>query len=179
MHSLVPSVCKVLSKQETIHTERFTHYLKLMSSEKFPISNMCYQLFNDVIHWYSCVSSTEMRYGDDTNKFWYIGKRLFHGKFIQFVWGSAGKGCVARGETEPGEYDPHKSSINFAVPHSLSKLPNSKIPERVMIGIMTQMIDNYINTDHLATSITHTLTTIRTQPVTRIFLNTDVYVHIF
>ena len=106
----------------------------MMSSEKFPISNMCYQLFNDVIQWYSCVSSTEMRYGDDTNKFWCIGKRLFHGKFIQFMRGPAGKGSVTRGATEPGEYDPHKSSINFAVPHtctcSLSKLPNSKIPER-------------------------------------------------
>ena len=35
MHSLVPSVCKFLSKQDPIHTERFTHYLKLMSSESF------------------------------------------------------------------------------------------------------------------------------------------------
>ena len=61
MQSLIPSVCKFLSKQDPIHTERFTQYLKLMSSEKFPISNMCYQLFNDVIQWYSCVSSTEMR----------------------------------------------------------------------------------------------------------------------
>ena len=94
MHSMIPSGCKFLSKQDPIHTERFRHYLELMSSEKFPISNMCYQLFSDVFQWYSCVSSTDMRYCDDTNKFWCIGKRLFHGKFIPFMRGPAGK-CVA------------------------------------------------------------------------------------
>ena len=46
--------------------------------------------------------------------------------------GPAGKGSVTRGETELGEYDPHKSSINFVVPHSF--------PE---------MIDHYIRTDPL------------------------------
>ena len=112
MQSLIPSVCKFLSKQAPIHTERFKQYLKLMSSEKFPISNMCYQLFNDVIQWYSCVSSTEMRYSDDTNKLWCIGKRLFHGKFIQFMRGPAGKVSVTRGETERGEYPHNKRHVN-------------------------------------------------------------------
>ena len=32
MHSLIPSACKFLSQQDPIHTERFTQYLKLMSS---------------------------------------------------------------------------------------------------------------------------------------------------
>ena len=36
-------------------------------------------------------------------------------------------------------------------------MPNSKIPERVMPGIMTEMIDNYIETDPLATSRGHNL----------------------
>ena len=54
--------------------------------------------------------------------------------------GPAGKGSSTRGETELGEYDPHKSSINFAVPHSF--------PE---------MIDHYIQTDPLPIYRSHHL----------------------
>ena len=136
MYDLIPGVCDFLITQDPLHTERLKQFMQLMSSGNFPIKNLCYNLFNDVVQWYSCGSSTEMRYSDETKQFWCIGKRLFHGKFVQFMRGPASKGRVTSGETHAGEYEPHNSSINFAVPSNLSKMPNSKIPDRVLPGIM-------------------------------------------
>ena len=88
------------------YTLSVSHNIWNWCRRKSFLSLMCYQLFNDVIQW---------------NALWCIGKRLFHGKFIQFMRGPAGKGSVTRGESELGEYDPHQSSINFAVPRSFPR----------------------------------------------------------
>lgn len=37
----------------------------LMASNTFPLENMCYSLFMDIIQWYSSSSTTEMRYSEN------------------------------------------------------------------------------------------------------------------
>ena len=107
--------------------------MTLMANGQFPIHNLCYQLFMDVIQWYSARSTTEMRYSDEIGKFWYIGKRLFQGKFVAFMRGPAGKCQLASGIVQPGRTDHHDCPINFVVPRDLSHLPQSKIPDKFML----------------------------------------------
>ena len=44
----------------------------LLASGTFPLHNICYLLFLDIVGWYSCDSTTHMRYGHETVKFWQI-----------------------------------------------------------------------------------------------------------
>ena len=90
-------------------------------------------------------------------KIWVLGKKLFHGKFLAFMRGPANRGTARSGDEERGSYDPQRGSINFAVPKVLSSMENSRIPDKVMPGIMTDMIDYYIDTDPEALTRSHNL----------------------
>ena len=49
MYRLVPDVCKFLGKQDTNHSEWFVQILVLMDKGDFPVHNICYSLFSDVV----------------------------------------------------------------------------------------------------------------------------------
>ena len=78
MIDLLPKVLKSL--EDVGQTESFLKFMGLLASGTFPLHNICYLLFLDIVEWFSCDSTTHMRYGHETVKFWQIGYRLFHGK---------------------------------------------------------------------------------------------------
>ena len=87
MIDLLPNVLKSL--EDVGQKESFLKFMGLIASETFPLHNICYLLFLDIVEWFSCDSTTHMRYGHEIVKFWQIGYRLFHGKFLRFMSGSA------------------------------------------------------------------------------------------
>ena len=77
MYELMPSVCHFLCEADLWHLERFLQILSLMNTGDFPLDNICYTLFIDVIQWYHVFSTsfiTYMLYSDDVRRCWYIGK---------------------------------------------------------------------------------------------------------
>jgi hypothetical protein len=119
MIDLLPKVLKSLEDVE--QKESFLKFMGLhvLASETFPSHNICYLLFLDIVEWFSCDATTHMRYGHETVKFWQIGYRLFHGKFLRFMSGIRNFGQVLDGTSERGFFDPLKSKVNCAVPNGL------------------------------------------------------------
>ena len=78
---MIDLLLKVLKSLEDVgQKESFLKFMGLLASGKFPLHNICYLLFLDIVEWFSCDSTTHMRYGHETVKLWQIGYRLFHGK---------------------------------------------------------------------------------------------------
>ena len=117
MIDLLPKVLKSL--EDVGQKESFLKLLGLLASGTFPLHNICYLLFLDIVEWFSCDSTTHMRYGHETVKFWQIGYRLFHGNFLRFMSGIRNFGQVLDGTSERGFFDPLKSKVNCAVPNGL------------------------------------------------------------
>ncbi len=117
MIDLLPKVLKSL--EDVGQKESFLKFMGLIASGTFPLHNICYLLFLDIVEWFSCDSTTHMRYGHETVKFWQIGYRLFHGKFLRFMSGIRNFGQVLDGTSERGFFDPLKSKVNCAVPNGL------------------------------------------------------------
>jgi hypothetical protein len=51
---------------------------KLVQDGTFPLNNIAFLLFLDVVRFYSCESTSQMRYHHNIKDFWYAGYRLFH-----------------------------------------------------------------------------------------------------
>ena len=117
MIDLLPKVLKSL--EDVGQKESFLKFMRLLASGTFPLHNICYLLFLDIVEWFSCDSTTHMRYGHETVKFWQIGYRLFHGKFLRFMSGIRNFGRVLDGTSERVFFDPLKSKVNCAVPNGL------------------------------------------------------------
>ena len=64
----------------------------------------------DLVEGFSSGNTSQMRYREQTTKFWQIGFRLFHGKFLRFMSGLGNSGQIPEFESSL------KSKINFAVP---------------------------------------------------------------
>lgn len=109
--SLIPSVIEELKNAWLL--DLYIKFNDLLASASFPTDNICYLLFLDVVAWFSCENTTLMRHNP---KFWQIGFRLFHGKFLRFKSGMKNLGQVVGGITERGIFDPVDSCVNFAVP---------------------------------------------------------------
>jgi hypothetical protein len=54
-----------------------------------------------------------MRYDTAVNKFWRIGYKMFHGKWLRYMSGPKNKGDLVNRLSAPGEFDPKGSRINF------------------------------------------------------------------
>ena len=74
------------------------------------MDNICYLLMLYLVEGFSSGNTQQMRYREQTTKFWQIGFRLFHGKFLRFMSGLGNSGPIPEFES------PLKSKINFAVP---------------------------------------------------------------
>jgi hypothetical protein len=117
---MIDLLLKVLKSLEDVgQKESFLKCMGLLASGTFPLHNICYPLFVDIVEWFSCDSATHMRYGHETVKFWQIEYRLFHGKFLRFMSGIRNFGQVWDGTSERGFFDPLKSKVNCAVPNGL------------------------------------------------------------
>ena len=118
----------------------------------FPLDNICFQVFEDLIQWYSVNNVTEMRYNDDVRQFWQIGKRLFHGKFFNFTRGPCFSGQVNARETERGHFLPSNSKIDFPVPNEKHLVNTSCIPNELKPGMLEDMVKKYIDNNTTAKS---------------------------
>lgn len=138
MVSTLPAVLKSL--ESAGHKEKFKQFLDLLASGTFPKTNICYLLFLDIIEWFSCESTTQMRYGKETLKFWQIGYRLFHGKFLRFMSGPRSYGQVLDGTSEKGVFDPLHSKVNFAVPSRNNLYKENDVKSSFFPGINVEAI---------------------------------------
>ena len=136
---LLPSVLDSLSNSN--QKETFMKFARMVASGQFPMNNIAYLLFMDVVDWFSSDSTTKMRYSEDTKKFWRVGLKLFRGKFLRFMSGMKNKGQLP-GETAcSGVYKPLESKVNFAVPNR-SILDHMDHPiDASSPKVMTDMID--------------------------------------
>ena len=85
--------------------------MKLFKNGLFPTENICYKVFQNLIQYYSLENSKAMRYSEDVKKFWYLGKRLFHNRFLEYMRGPGNKGKEIP--------EQRSTDINFPVPHNL------------------------------------------------------------
>ena len=83
-----------------------------------------------------------MRYNPKCVKFWQIGYRLFHGKFLRFM---SGLGHVVGGVSEKGDFNPAESSINFAVPSRQNLYHNAGPSKPFFPGINEEPITAIAN----------------------------------
>ncbi len=124
---------------------------ELIHADEFPLDNIAFRLFVDVVSWYHNKSTTQMRYCDITKWFWRTGYKLFKGKFLNFMGGFKNLGDVLSGRSLFGSYSPSESRINFAVPshrflqqQSLSTMFPS---ESIKPGILKAFVEYQMKTN--------------------------------
>ena len=110
----VPSVVKAMKNAGQLETWVKLH--RLIRNQTFPFGNIAFLLFMDVCKFWDNANSSSMRYSETVKKFWRIGYRIFHGKWLRFMGGPKHGGSLIGGECDRGSYDPKESSINFAIP---------------------------------------------------------------
>ena len=88
-------------------------FMKLVVEGKFPLNNVAFLLFTDVVKWFSCDDTRCMRYSDTTMKFFWLGKKLFGSRFIRFMSGPKNETDFLTGSRA---LSPSSSKINFACP---------------------------------------------------------------
>jgi hypothetical protein len=88
--------------------------MELVNEGNFSCENIAFQLFLDVIQWYSLDSSYQMRYSSETKHFWSLGYKLFKEKFIRFMGGYKHSGNILGGKKC---LSPEKSKVNFKTPN--------------------------------------------------------------
>ena len=64
MSKLLPAVVHELSKVDKI--DGLLSFMRLVKSGKFPLENIAFELFLDVVKWFSVESSSLMRYNKNT-----------------------------------------------------------------------------------------------------------------
>ena len=67
MIDLLPKVLKSL--EDVGQKESFLKFMGLLASGTFPLHNICYLLFLDIVEWFSCDSTTHLRYGHEPLSF--------------------------------------------------------------------------------------------------------------
>ena len=72
---LLTDAIKVL-KEHNVDNEVVT-FLKLVSQKDFPLDNVAFQLFLDVVKWFDTEDVRSIRYNDTSMTFSWFGKRLF------------------------------------------------------------------------------------------------------
>ena len=114
MVELLPTVLKTLSQYGK--DIEMLQFFELVSENKFPLTNIAYLLWSEVVKWFKCKSTTQMRYSDETKTFWKLGWRIFGKRFVNFMGGYKSHGDTVLKMADIGNYSPESSEINFAVP---------------------------------------------------------------
>ena len=145
LSQLLPAVLDALHNSN--QKETFMKFARMVAGGQFPMNNIAYLLFMDVIEWFASDSTTNMRYSEDTKKFWRVGLKLFRGKFLRFMSGMKNKGQLTGETYSSGVYKPSDSQVNFAVPNrSVLDHMNNPIDASVP-KVLTDMIDKINEND--------------------------------
>lgn len=108
------------------------------------MKNIAFRLLLETVCWFTVQSTTAMWYWPDTLKFWKLGYRIFHERFVLFMSGMKSIGNAINAEEELGNYDPLNSAINFAVP-SVSLIAShnqSNFPPTIKPGIIETALES-------------------------------------
>ena len=115
LYETIPTVIEKLKQYGQL--DLYIKWCNLVAANKFPLDNICYLLFLDVVQWFSSSQTSQMRYfQEETLNFWKVGYRLFHGKFLRFMGGPRNSGQIITGDKEERYCLPQNSKVNFAVP---------------------------------------------------------------
>ena len=124
------------------HKATFMKFFSMVLNKQFPLDNVAFSLFTDVITWFSKDDSRGMRYSQPALKFFWLGKKLFGGRFVRFMSGLKNETDLLKGNTT---LNPTDSKINFACPSeyvltNLNPLGND-FPEIKSSGLINGMIE--------------------------------------
>ena len=143
---ILPTVLSSLKDSGKL--EEYILYNKLVAEKRFPLDNIAFLLFNDVVRWFGSEHSTQFRYSEECKLFWNTGFKLFRGRFLRFMGGPK-HSCYSLNEHEQivDEYRPEMSKINFIVPGRRLLNDENEIVKKRAPGIMKQMIQTVSETD--------------------------------
>ena len=124
---------------------QFHAFFSLIVENKFPLDNISMLLFLETVRFYDCDNTSQMRYLEETRRFWKSGFRLFHAKFLYFMGGPKHVGELSQADSK-GFFKPENARINFAVP-SVNTLEQFMItyvemPNRMPAGIIQPVLDS-------------------------------------
>jgi hypothetical protein len=143
MSKLLPAVLNNLHEAGILST--YHKFMSLVNSKKFPLDNIAFLLFLDVVNWFSTDKTSEMRYEfQATSQFWMIGYALFHSRFLRFMTGEKNHGQVISGTSSTGSLLSADSKVNFIVPNQ-KKI--RQLVEEVDLGDMAPGVMNKIIQD--------------------------------
>ena len=91
-------------------------FLQLVANNCFPLDNISFLLFLDVVNFYSKENVCAMRYRQDTYLFWIYGYLLLKGRFLRLMGGTKFRGNIIENSSSRGSFCPKDSKINFIVP---------------------------------------------------------------
>ena len=93
--------------------EELISFLTLVAQGQFPLDNVAFLSFIDVVKWFNCEDVRSMRDSDTIKKFFWLGKKLFGSRFIRFMSGPKNETDVLLGKQN---LSPLNSKVNFACP---------------------------------------------------------------
>ena len=85
LQDLLPEAVAKLENSGHLQTWITLH--EMIADGTFPMDNIAFRLFMDVVRFLSLPTSAGMRYSNDVKQFWRTGYLLFKGKFLRFMGG--------------------------------------------------------------------------------------------
>ena len=128
-------------RENNLNSELMT-FLKLVSKGEFPVDNVAFLLFIDLVKWFSRDDARKMRYNDTTMRFFWLGKKLFGSRFIRFMSGPKNETDLLTGNFT---LSPMNSRINFACPSDSVLRSYNPLGYEINVdsgpGVIQEMID--------------------------------------
>ena len=111
MIQLVPTVISILEQPGIENV--ILKFLKSASDNKFPLDNVAFLLWVELVRFYNLDNTCKMRYSESTKKLWKLGwmLTLFGSKFIRFMVGCKNTSQVAFGITKRGAFITQETQI--------------------------------------------------------------------
>jgi hypothetical protein len=143
---VIKDIPSVVSKLRSYgHFEIWKKFNNMISNNEFPMDNIAYLLFLDIVKWYGSQNAVTMRYDETVTKFWRVGYKLFHGKFLRFMGGPKNKSHILLGDTMRGVYSPQAARVNFVIPNrKMAESSASALPAKDIVpGMLTYLLQKF------------------------------------
>jgi hypothetical protein len=79
--------------------DKLLKFFKLVQDGKFPLNNIAFELYLDIVEWFDKDESRQMRYSPSTLQFLWLGRKLFGGRFIRFMSGPKHESDILTGSS--------------------------------------------------------------------------------
>ena len=81
--------------------------------KRFPLTNIAFTLFFDIVSWYGLSDTRLMRHPPETVPLFWVGRKLFSGRFIRFMSLMKNESAILTGSDKS---DPQDAKLIFACP---------------------------------------------------------------